>query len=691
MAEPADDVVVELYDGDDEEQEEEPLSYDDAAPNLCEPLSKHPEGERALRDLAEHALETHKYDWEEQEEYRQRQADDWNFFTGKIPDKKWPFAGAANVHVPIFQENVSRLHARLMKEVFGNWDGVFAATPFGPNGKQVADLVSIHTNYQLCHQILGFRREMDRAMLMYLVNGDVFAHSYYDAERGENYHEVLSSDCFVIPFTMTTTRSDLSDVPRKSKILYRYDFEIRAKEGVWHGVEKILDVGAESIENDPVPVQRLSEARGKGIEPADDDEAGRPFKLLQWEGWTDKLPLQDAPRYVQMIVDFGTRELLFLAIHETEDPADRQRYEREARELKVYEAGQKMNDQLAAEQRSQILATIPEDLDEEQLAGIDERIREGLPPAAPPPPWLDPRDEFPAPRPAKMVPVQRFVHAVNMENLSGALGIGTGAQQAHHNKAANTLTNQFIDQATLNNVPWLVKSSLIQLSESKLGTPGMIMNAEGADPADIQAGIKEIRPGPGNPQLIESVDKVVDRARSSMQSPEVLSGESGKSGETWRGIAARIEQATTQLSTIGIKFAHEFLTPIARNNAELNRLFLPEWELQMVLDHASNQMMQTPISHQLYAVPFLWYIRADMRFSTKAQRIGEADELLALAMSNPYLAQNPALVHAVLVDVFTARDRKDLIPLLGQPPQAPPQFMPPPPPPGPGEAQQGPQ
>jgi len=292
---------------------------------------------------------------------------------------------------------------------------------------------------------------------------------------------------------------------------------------------------------------------------------------------------------------------------------------------------------------------------------------------------------FAAPEPPRSMPINRFVHAVNMENLSGAHGIGAGAQQAHHNRAANTLTNQFIDQATLNNVPFIIKSSMIQLKQQNLGRPGMMLNADNASPEDIAQGIREIRPGPGNPQLPEAVDKIVERARSSMQSPEVLSGESGKSGETWRGISARIEQATTQLSTIGIKFAHEFLAAIAKNNADLNRLFLPDWELQAILLPDKQETM-VPVSNQLYAQTFLWFIRADMRFSTKAQRVGESDELLAMAMSNPYLASNPALMHSLVSASFSARDRQDLIPLLGQAPPPPQVFMMPPPPP-----QQGPQ
>jgi hypothetical protein len=105
----------------------------------------------------------------------------------------------------------------------------------------------------------------------------------------------------------------------------------------------------------------------------------------------------------------------------------------------------------------------------------------------------------------------------------------------------------------------------------------------------------------------------------------------------------------------------------------------------------------------MYDRPYDVEISADLKFTSTSQRISEADALVQMPNAVPELAGNFALKHAVISKSLEARNRYDLIALLGaapQPPQmfgvptsppAPPPGMAPPPgaPPGPGGPPQG--
>lgn len=671
----------ELEDGLDEltvggEPEEPEFSYDENADNLVFAFEEHRVGRLALEQLSEKVLREWKLDWDSQEEYREQCARDWQVFCCKLEEKSVPFKDCANLNVPLMIENITRLHSRMMVEIFGDWTAFARAVPFGPDDEPVADVVSMHTNYQLAFATKGFRREMDRALLYTIVRGDVFGHSYYDEDHRYNCHEVLSSDSFVIPFTMVTTKSDLSDVPRRFKVLRRYRHELQAKEGDWANVDKILEnKPITDIHDDPRPTQRLAEAELSKIEvPPQDD--GRPYTILHYEGYDDGiLPNQPGrDRFIQLYIEQNTGQILKLQIWEEEDYRDRLRYEAELQQLEAYRASLQMREQTINAQLGQMVYQMP-DMAPDQLATMEQRMRSGMPLDVPPPQWAeDPSDPDAAPEAPRQKPIQLFSHAVYIENLSGALGVAPGRIQADHNRAANILIDQFVDQATLNNTPFGIASRSLNLPEVFDVRPGTWKKVD-ADPADLKDGLREWRPGPANPQVVELVDKVKDWSQASLQSPGVLSGQEGKSGETWRGIASRIEQATKQLSYGGQKFVHEFVGQILENNAYLNSLYLPETELQYLFNHLIGQNQQVMVSREMYARRYDWHLRADLRFATKAQRIGEADELVQMAMGIPALAMNPAFMYAVISQALEARGKHDLVAKLGAPPSPPPQFM----------------
>jgi hypothetical protein len=177
-----------------------------------------------------------------------------------------------------------------------------------------------------------------------------------------------------------------------------------------------------------------------------------------------------------------------------------------------------------------------------------------------------------------------------------------------------------------------------------------------------------------------------------MQAPEVLSGEPGKSGETFRGISARIEQATKQLSVYTRKYA-DGLEQVLKNNAKLNAKFLKDDEIVNIAATAGQGAQPVKVSRSMYDRDYKVQIRADLRFATQSQRIQEADELMGFAAKVPQLMQNPQFMEAIVKKGLKARGMDDMIQLIGasfQPPPAPPPGGPPPggppmqgPPPGP--------
>jgi hypothetical protein len=133
----------------------------------------HPDGKKALREISALVLDEIEQASDDREEYCQRSAEDWKIFTGDIPSKRFPFEHCANLHVPIAIENTMRVVSHVSSEVFGDWNNVFGVLPMGPQDDIIAQILSVHGNWQLRQQIPGFSRQMDSGMLQFFYIGDV--------------------------------------------------------------------------------------------------------------------------------------------------------------------------------------------------------------------------------------------------------------------------------------------------------------------------------------------------------------------------------------------------------------------------------------------------------------------------------------------------------------------------------------
>lgn len=694
--------VEELIDGPQPEaaegqlfDEEDAFIYDESSTNLAYDFSEHPRGKEALRKIGDFIKIEYDAAREANKEYLERCARDWRIFSGDLSPKSAPFKDAANAHVPIMLENLSRLAFRAKDELFGDWTDVVSMKPTGDDDKEISAILTRHLNWQL-PQLPGMVREQDRGMLIFFTFGEVASHSYYDERLLMNRHEILSPEQVTTPYVYVSTALDYSDCPWVAKMMMLYRHELEQMADAYYDVDAVLRNRPPAWSDEPEKriSDALAEARGISLDEGQQDSA--PYQLIWWEGWLS-LPSQDAQRYCQVLMEYRSQHILKLTIHEHEDWKDRLRYERQMNELN----GWRMAMQMHSQQMEQHLGNLETQADAllsggigatmgpmaemESLVGLAGAARAPLPPPPPSPGWLlDPEDPGALPRAPRKVPIHMFAHTACIEPLQGNLGLGYGRIEGDYNRAANTALCQFTDQATLSNCQTLITSGDVQFREPFGVGPGKV-NVLTGFAGRIQDAILPLQFAQANGQLLELVKEFRAYGQAATQVSEVISGFPGKSGEPFKGLAARLEQATKSLSVPTRKYAL-FFEQIVKNNCHLNSIFLDNDELFSVAnDLIPGSMMQQRVTRDMYRRTYDVTVRADLRFTSQAQRIQEADEVVAMVNSNPALAMNQALVHAAYKEALEARGKKHMAALMGPPPQpGMPPMMPPGAPPGPG-------
>lgn len=667
-----------------EDTEDEPVeeTYEPET-NLVTQLKKTKKGKEALKVILRDAMDDYQGAYDSTEAFRKRVAKDWELFAGELPPKPHPFEGCANVHVPTMMENTMRLQLRMVEELFGDWTNIFGVVPVGAIDDAVADVLTLHGNWQLREQIRDFPRQMHRATLAYLVVGDVTMKSYYNQRTWLNCHDVLTPDDFVVPYVSVTTQPDYSDVPWTAEILRLYRQDIEAHRDDWEDIDELLEGEPETFSDDPT--EPLAETATRSSEQEiDDAQRVRPYELISYEGYMS-LPGEKRQRFVQAIFHPDKKLLLSVKLHEQENWQDRIRYEKQQQEADAYATAVTMRQQMIDQMQQH--QSLIEQADAEGMGGplnnmamMGDLAQSQDIPAPPPPQWMQ-ETTTGEPEPIRMDPIRLYVHGVCIEPLKGNLGLSYGRIQADHNRAINTMMDQFIDAATLSNIPCYIGVGLTFEREFEF-KPGKFNYAKGVTPDELKNSIIPFNSSGPSAALFQTIEFVVATSAQSMQSPNVLSGEPGKSGETARGLASRIEQASKQLGTVTRKFMFEVLQPVVKNNAWLNSVFLSDDEIIQVTNHGLGTGQEIRVGKKMYQQGYSVVFRADMRYTSQTERVGEADEALKMIMMIPPLAQNPALVYAAVKKAFQARGLHEFIRLMGAPPPAPQQFMPPPPQPG---------
>jgi hypothetical protein len=674
--EPPEEELVPVEDEEEEDPEDgaqKRVNYDLNSPNMVPEMMRTKAGQDAVRKLGSMVHQEVQDAWDASEKYRKNTREQWRMFAGDLPEKKAPFKDCANLHVPQVLEDVSRLYMRMYVEVVGDGGEFFSVMPVGPDDKEVAEALTRHGNYQLRTELIDLPQQLERAALFFIIPGDVTSHSYYDAHRRVNRHEILTPDDIIVPYVYTTTTPDYSDCPWVAKWLRLYRHELQRYRGQWHGVDTVLAKKPSFDEDDITYPMADAQKKIDGNEPGPDQRA--PYKFVHYEGWIE-LPDQVNEMYCQVVIEWQTKAVMSLRLHMEDDWKDRARFEKQSSELEAYRAG------MAAFQQA---LTMPPPMPmADPVTGMP------MPPPPPPqppqaPPWAEPEalaDETFEVEPSRQVPIHMFGHGKGIEPPSGPLGMGTGRILTDLNLFSNVIANQFVDQMTMANT-WggLYAGGATQAKEIKM-QPGVWTPVPGVRPGELRDAFMEMKPSQANPQMFDMLRFGRELSEAASSAPGVLSGEAGKSGETYRGHQSRLEQATKQVSFITGKYAR-FIERIIVNNGKLNAQFLPEDEIARVNNHKLGTSEEIRVGRKLYDRDYRVYMKTDLRFASQAARIQEADQLLAMvATPNPMVPPNPALLQAAFREVFIARGKDELVPLLG-PPMPPPQTplnIPPPPP-----------
>lgn len=501
---------------------------------------------------------------------------------------------------------------------------------------------------------------------MFYLNGDVVCNSFYDPVLRSNRHEILTCDDYAIPNVHVSTMPDFSDLPHLTLVLRKTRHKLEEMRGTWYNIDEVLDGPPPSHEDEPESLLALSEREVQGFLESEGDDSAAPYKLLQREGWMD-LPDQPRQRFCQAIVDYRSEQVVSLMINEEEEFKDHMRFERQTAELDQYRQGLQQHE-LAATHVDEAQAQIVDDpnigtIERAENQAMMDQVPMPEPPQ--PPGWMnDPDDPKEEPDPIRVVPVHMISHGVCIEPLSGGMGLGLGRIEADYNRGANVALSQFSDAATLNNSKGIITTDLLTFNEPLDLRPGAHHVASGLVGAELRNNIMPLEYGPANPQLMEMVNKFKEWGESAIQAPAVLSGESGKSGETFRGIATRVEQATKQLSESSKRYA-EFFTQIMKCNQRLNAIFLEDDELVQINNHRAMTGELIRVKRSLWNRDYRVTFRSDLKYTPEAQKIQEADAVLAMAMQIPPLQMNIPFLHKAISKVLEARGQEDLVPYLG--------------------------
>ena len=648
-------------------------------------------------ELPQRICEEFKEDWDSSEDWRNKRAKRIKLLFGYLDDKSFPFENCANVHVPVVLERVLRLAHRVYAELFPDKDILFRALPSVQLNQERADALTLHGNWQFRKEQPDFFKQNRRGLFEFFAHGDAVMHSFRDLAGGRNRHEILSCEEIVWPYMWKTSAVDMSDIPRKTRILRKYKHELLDLQDAdtYCCIDEILEKSDDGSGNgswadglDYVVKDVIDKWEGKD---RDSSTTSAPHTFLEYHGWA-KLPGQKRERPILATVEYRTGICVNLCLREYEDWKDKIRFEKQSQEISQYVAGvgQYMQAKQVEDEVHQrlLMGDVPPD-EEMHLRShlIENQIQ---PPVQPDHMQTDPMGNPVPPEPARMIPIEQFSHGVCIENPDGSMGIGIGLLLEPFNEAADVMTSQFVDSATLANVTTLVmhENAKIEGGDRKI-IPGEVIRVRGISMDQVGNSFKQITFPPANPQLMEMVKLQLESADGVSSAPDVLSGEAGKANETFRGLATRVEQATKQLSVLAGNYI-EFLSQVMKNNARLNSQFMKDEEFLSVVDPRTMESVNLKLSRDLYLDDYEIEFSADTRFASKAQRISEADDVLNLAakaLPPPIMTMvfKPEFFREAVARCLKARGMYDMLPYLFTAQETNAKAMAPPPgPPGAG-------
>lgn len=664
----------------DLEDEDEDLDLDSA--NILPALERsNPEW---VKKLVSNAYEECIDHYDASKKARDRIAETWELITGYYQRQDKPWEGAMDAKMYSALERVHRVSSRLYSELFMENKDIFRAEAQGqdPQEQLLAQMRTMHLNYQLREEQTDFLRYHKRGTIAFCAEGTTFSHSGYDPVKKRAFHEILTYDDLIIPYSRVTIAADMSDCSFIAQRLFHYSNELEDLEesGEYVNVDKIL--ASEPSEDDEFDddIRAKMERLEGWLRP--DKTSSAPYTFLKYSG-SAKLPGADRSVPICLIFETSTKTPVRLYVRDIDDPRDRARYNAQYDEAEQYQRTLSAIEDFRMRYQAALVEW-------QQMGGPMSGAPMPQPPQIQPPPpprWM--AEGNTDPEPVRRIPLNLYARADFIENLHGMMTISPGVVCASLQKVEESAMNQFIDSAQFGNSSMYFALPGTFKRNQKFG-PGQVVEMKSAiDPEKAMNAFREIRPTGANPQMLDVGRIMNSKADSAISAPAVLSGEPGKSGETARGVMFRGEQATKTLTTPGLSYIG-LLEQQVKNQVLINYLYLPDDTVYYVAGKGPQR-----ISRHIYDSDFKVHFTADIRFAGQQQRTVEAQGILEMVSAFPPLQNNPAFVHAAFSNYFRAIGRDDFVSLLGQPPPPPEQFGPPPQPPGmqgaPGEQGQPPE
>jgi hypothetical protein len=674
-----------------EPDEPEALTINEDSTNLVPDLEATDEGKKFLKKLVQEIHDEFMQAWDKNQHYREQVAGAWQVLFCDLPPKSKPFDNCANAAIPLALQNIVRLTNKMTTEVFGDFTEPFNFIPTSPQSEAIAPIVTQHSNWQIRNRIPGYKRQMKRGLLIFAVAGDVACHSYYDPVTRQNCHECLTCDDYVVPYTHVSVNPDFSDVPWIARRFPYHKHRLKAMGRLagWSNIEKVTSYDTPEYGNE----QAETTLRNTVAEYLGEDAFGQKkgeYEIVQYEGWIELPGIGDMGEdgelipqelYCQLIFDLCSKIPLKLTVHMRPPYHEKVRFEQQTQEHQHFQQAMMAHQQQAEAQQQQVQSltdhahSLPQDHPDvgqfvQQAQAINSQPQ---PPPPVPPPWMaDGKTEPDAPR---KEPIYMFAHGVCLEPMLGNLGVGLGRIDGQLNVAANTVWSMFLDASALGNGKTFITSSNVDFQGPfKIG-PGVINKAKNVMPSDLQNAFLPLEFGQANPQLIEAADRFMAFGEQAANTPDIMSGASGKSGETARGVQARIEQVNAMIKVPTMAFA-DFSIQVMRNNCKLNAIFASDEEIFYVnrynedLQVSGAQMVTA--AREMYDNEYEIELVSDLQFRSRSQKVSEADEIVQLPNAMPELQTNYAFKYHAIRQALIARGfNKIARTLLGPPPPLP--------------------
>jgi len=572
-------------------------------------------------------------------------------YAGLLKPKAFPWRNCANVNLNVLSYTSLQVHARLFDMIWPDNGKIIYSAPSTVDDFQRAAITEKFANSYIRNKMPEMAQGLDDTLAQLVIYGSAFRRTYWDSYEGRVRSDWIPIEDFVVAHEFRSQDPSMRDVPRYTMVYHPtlWELKMHADRGVYSNVKGI------EAEQPETPTSEMRDAVKKidGTDPASDgSEQDKPRMVLeQHRVWM--LPnrpgvhpaFDGKPHYVAITLDKQSRRVLRVVLREETDPDDLKRY--------VKERAESGYDEYLIKRQA---------YEETIVAAQQQAIQGGnaLLPEAP--------IEVLEPVKPRQRQISFFTHYRAFPS-EGFYGLGFGDFIGPLNRAANTLLNQHIDGVSVRNArPGFISRQMRMQRGSVNVAPGELVEVD-APAAAIRDGIVWLDPPLNDPTTMPLVNLLISMADKFAGSSDIMSGATSGANRTAKEIQILNAQLMKQISVLA-KRVREALKHEFDKVWRLWGTFLPdEPEPTDIIDPLSGAPDRLPISRKMFVPDARIFPAADPRL--RFEKVEETMQSAGVVMNTPMLAQNPAIVRAVVEEVLKAHGKEELIAMLGPPPGPP--------------------